>query len=60
MPHAPHTQVSEFLVAELLGPESFFKSLSPTLWPRLLPLLRPMRFEPGEKVCLQGDECSDA
>jgi hypothetical protein len=53
-------EVSAYLVEELMGSESFFMSLSPTLWPFLLPLLRPMSFEQDEHVCVQGEDASDA
>ena len=52
-------EVSEYLVAGLMGGDSFFKSVNPTLWPRLLPMLRPTSFEPGEFVCTQGEECTE-
>jgi hypothetical protein len=52
-------EVSAFIVEELMGSESFFMSLSPTLWPFVLPLLRPTSFEPLEKVCAQGEDASD-
>jgi len=51
--------VSEFLVLELMGSESFFMTMSTTLWPRLLPLLQPMTFEANEKLCNQGEECEE-
>ena len=50
-------EVSAYLIEELMGSGSFFMSMPPVLWPRLLPLLRPMRFEPGEIVQQQGEEC---
>ena len=52
-------EVSSFLVAELMGSESFFMSMRPVLWPRLLPILRPMRFETDELICQQGEECTE-
>jgi len=52
-------EVSAYLINELMGRESVFLTMSPTLWPRLLPLLRPMGFEKDEIVCAQGDECTE-
>jgi len=52
-------EVSAYLIEELMGSESFFMGLSPTLWPYVLPLLRPMTFERLEKVCTQGEDASD-
>jgi len=51
--------VSAFLVSDLMGSDSFFSSMPPMLWPKLLPLLRPMRFEATEPVAVQGEECHD-
>jgi len=36
-----------------------FQTMSPKLWPRLLPILNPTRFTPGEVVCQQEEECSE-
>jgi len=33
--------------------------MSPLLWPHLLPVLRPMRFEAEEIVCQQDEECGE-
>jgi hypothetical protein len=52
-------EVSHFLVTELMGADSFLMKVSPILWPRLLPLLRPMRYESDEVVCRQGEECTE-
>ena len=52
-------EVSAYLVSDLMGQESFFMSMSPVLWPRLLPLLRPMRFEKDELICRQDEECTE-
>jgi len=52
-------EVSEYLITELMGRESFFMTLSPTFWPRLLPLLRPMGIAHHEMLCQQGEECTD-
>jgi hypothetical protein len=52
-------EVSEYLITELMGRESFFMTLSPTFWPRLLPLLRPMGISLHETLCQQGEECTD-
>jgi len=51
--------VSAFLVNDLMGADSFFSTMPPLLWPKLLPLLTPMRFEATESVAIQGEECSD-
>ena len=51
--------VSAFLVSDLMGADSFFSTMPPLLWPKLLPLLTPMRFEATESVAIQGEECSD-
>ena len=59
LPTGLRKEVSSFLVVELLGNESFFMKMPPTLWPRLLPLLKPMGFEPCELVCTQGDDCTE-
>jgi hypothetical protein len=52
-------EVSAYLVSELMGPDSFFMTMPTLLWPRLLPLLRPMRYEMRETVCVQGEECTE-
>jgi len=52
-------EVSQFLVSDLVGMDSFLTKVSPVLWPRLLPLLRPMRYEAGETICRQGEECTE-
>ena len=33
-------------VEETMGPDSFFTRIPPSLWPDLLPLLKPMSFDP--------------
>lgn len=48
-------EVSTFLVSEIMGKESFFMTIPKHLWSKLLPLLRPMRFEVGEKAARAGD-----
>jgi hypothetical protein len=52
-------EVSAYLVSELMGEESFFSTMPPNLWPRILPLLCPTRFEQTELVAMQGEECSE-
>jgi hypothetical protein len=52
-------EVSAYLVSELMGADSFFSTMPPMLWPRLLPLLRPTRFEKTELVAVQGEECAE-
>ena len=50
----------EFLVKDLMGPDSFFVKMVPAaIWSQLLPVLRPMGFENEEVVCRQGEEASD-
>jgi hypothetical protein len=48
-------EVSMFLVEDLMGKVPMFKSLDPQVWAKILPLLRPARFERGEVVCAQGE-----
>lgn len=48
-------EVSTYLVSEIMGKESFFTTIPKHLWSQLLPLLRPMRFEIGEKAANAGD-----
>lgn len=48
-------EVSDYLVIEIMGKESFFMSLPKSLWSGLLPLLRPMRFEPKETAAKAGE-----
>ena len=50
-------EVSAFLVTELMGQDSFFSTMPPLLWPKLLPILKPVRMEKGESICMQGEEC---
>ena len=52
-------EVSGFLIEDLMGKESFFMTMPPTLWPRLLPLLKPMGFEADEVICLQDEDCAE-
>jgi len=52
-------EVSGFLVQGLMSDVALFQAMSPVLWPRLLPLLRPLRFEPFEVVCVQHEECTE-
>jgi hypothetical protein len=40
-----------------MGVDSFLTKVSAVLWPRLLPLLRPMRYEANETICKQEDDC---
>jgi hypothetical protein len=51
--------VSAFLVSDLMGSDSFFSKMPPMLWPKLLPLLRPMRFEATETLAVQGEYCNE-
>jgi len=59
MSTALRKDVSEFLVFDLMGSDSFFTTVSTTLWPRLLPLLQPMTIEANERLCKQGEECEE-
>jgi len=52
-------EVSSFLVSGLMGQIPMFKSLNPQMWSKILPLLRPSRFERLECVCKQGDLCTE-
>ena len=52
-------EVSSFLVSGLMGQVPMLKTLSPDSWARILPLLRPARFERGEVVCAQGDASTE-
>jgi len=42
-----------------MGTQSFFSQMSETLWPRLIPCLRPIAFERDEVVCIQDQECTE-
>jgi len=46
-------------VSELMERVSFFRSLSPSYWSSMLPLLRPCIFTLDEVVCFEGAECLD-
>lgn len=52
-------EVSSFLVSGMMGQIPMFKSLDPQMWSKILPLLRPSRFERLECVCKQGDLCTE-
>jgi hypothetical protein len=51
--------VSLYLVNEILGEDSFFQRVNESLWPKMLPLLRPMSFEPHEEVCEQNKDATE-
>lgn len=48
--------VSEYIVSEQMGSIRLFQYAHPKIWPTLLYLLRPLRFEKSEIVCEEGDE----
>lgn len=52
-------EVSSYLLTELMADMSLFHSMNPVLWPKLLVLLRPMRFEMAELVCAQSEACTE-
>lgn len=52
-------EVANFMVTELLGKESFLIHISQFLWPRLVPLLRPVMCENNEVLCTQHEHCTD-
>eukprot|EP00614_Pseudopedinella_elastica_P009557 CAMPEP_0172607538 /NCGR_PEP_ID=MMETSP1068-20121228/27690_1 /TAXON_ID=35684 /ORGANISM="Pseudopedinella elastica, Strain CCMP716" /LENGTH=935 /DNA_ID=CAMNT_0013410567 /DNA_START=183 /DNA_END=2990 /DNA_ORIENTATION=- len=52
-------EVSTYLVAEKMRNVKIFQTMSPKLWPRLLPILNPTRFAQDEVVCEQGDEAAE-
>jgi len=51
--------VSLYLVNEILGEDSFFQRVNESLWPKMLPLLRPMSFEPDEEVCERNQDATE-
>lgn len=52
-------EVSSFLLSGIMHQVSMFKALPRHLWSKVLPLLRPTRFEIGEKLSDQGEMCSE-
>jgi len=60
LPTSLRHEVSSFLVAGLMSNVMLFRDLSPVLWAQILPLLRPCRFELGDVVSKQDEECVEA
>ena len=52
-------EVSSFLVSGLMEGVPMFKALNPEIWAKILPLLRPARFERAEEVGKQNDKCTE-
>jgi hypothetical protein len=42
-----------------MGGVKVFQTMNPMLWSSLIAMLKPLRFDPGETVCRQGDECTE-
>ena len=57
LPSSLRHEVSNFLVSGLMSQVPLFRNLSPFVWARILPLLRPCRFMADDVVCDQGDAC---
>ena len=47
------------IVSVQMGDVKIFQQLNPSLWASLISILKPLRFDPGEVVCRQGEECSE-
>jgi len=60
LPTGLRDEVSTFLVSDLMSNVTLFKDLGPVSWSRILPLLRPCRFEAGDLICSQGDPCTES
>lgn len=60
LPTGLRHEVSSFLVSDLMSNVDLFKDLGPVKWSRILPLLRPCRFEMNDHMCSQGDPCHEA
>jgi hypothetical protein len=60
LPTSLRHEVSSFLVSGLMNNVALFRDLSPVLWAQILPLLRPCRFETGDIVSKQDEECVEA
>lgn len=52
-------EVSSYIVTVQMGGVKVFQTMNPLLWSSLIALLKPLRFDPGEVVCRQGDECTE-
>ena len=48
-------EVSDYLLEKNLWQVTLFRSMSRTLWPRLLPQLRPVHFDREDLLCSQGE-----
>jgi hypothetical protein len=60
LPTGLRHEVSTYLISDLMSNVTLFKDLGPVSWSRILPLLRPCRFEAGDLICSQGDDCSES
>ena len=60
LPSSLRNEVSSFLVSGLMSNVTAFRNVSPVLWARIVPLLRPCRFENSEIVCQQGEACVES
>jgi hypothetical protein len=52
-------EVSAYLLENKMGQVTLFRSMSRTLWPRLLPMLRPVHFERADLICAQGEDVTE-
>lgn len=52
-------EVSSYIVTVQMGGVKVFQTMNPLLWSSLIAMLKPLRFDPGEVVCRQGDECTE-
>ena len=59
MSAALRMEVSAYIVSVQMSAVKIFQTMNPMLWSNLLPLLKPLRFDVGETVCTQHDECSE-
>ena len=57
--HPSTEEVSEHLLKETMPNVRLFHSMSRTLWPRLLPLLRPVHFDAEQVLCSQGEDVTE-
>jgi hypothetical protein len=60
LPTGLRHEVSTFLISDLMSNVTLFKDLGPVTWSRILPLLRPVRFEAGDLICSQGETCTES
>ena len=52
-------EVSDYLLEKNLGQVTLFRSMSRTLWPRLLPQLRPVHIDREDLLCSQGEDVTE-